>query len=79
MPIGGGWLDRNSDGRVDGWNLLRLGLWRCRCGLPGLVTISLPANPGLTHLGARLYDPKLGRFISVDPIVDHFQPQSLHG
>ena len=33
-------------------------------------------NTGLTHLGAREYDPGIGRFISVDPVHDEDDPQS---
>lgn len=36
------------------------------------------ASTGLTHLGAREYDSKLGRFISVDPLVDIADPQTLN-
>ncbi|MFJ5921885.1 RHS repeat-associated core domain-containing protein, partial [Kitasatospora sp. NPDC092948] len=34
---------------------------------------------GLTHLGARDYDPTTGRFISVDPLLTATDPQSLAG
>lgn len=36
-------------------------------------------NTGLTHLGAREYDPAVGRFISVDPLQDLTDPQQWNG
>ncbi|WP_159771017.1 RHS repeat-associated core domain-containing protein [Streptomyces sp. HM190] len=37
------------------------------------------SGTGLTHIGAREYDPKTGQFISVDPIMALDQHQSLNG
>ncbi|MFI2349362.1 polymorphic toxin-type HINT domain-containing protein [Streptomyces sp. NPDC019443] len=34
---------------------------------------------GLTHIGAREYDPGIGQFISVDPLLSVDQHQSLNG
>ncbi|MFD0585871.1 RHS repeat-associated core domain-containing protein [Dactylosporangium darangshiense] len=36
-------------------------------------------NTGLTHLGAREYEPTTGRFISDDPITDPSDPQQING
>lgn len=36
------------------------------------------AGTGLTRLGAREYDPALGRFLSVDPVIDPADPQQLN-
>ncbi|MEQ4305073.1 RHS repeat-associated core domain-containing protein [Plantactinospora sp. B6F1] len=50
-------------------------------GWPGQKSfVGGTADPdtGLVHLGARDYDPSLGRFISVDPIVDLSDPQQLN-
>ena len=36
-------------------------------------------STGLTHLGAREYDPSTGRFISDDPVTDTNDPQQING
>ncbi|WP_168200615.1 polymorphic toxin-type HINT domain-containing protein [Allokutzneria sp. NRRL B-24872] len=36
-------------------------------------------STGLTHLGAREYDPANGRFLSVDPVMDLADPQQTNG
>ncbi|MFC3386354.1 polymorphic toxin-type HINT domain-containing protein [Couchioplanes azureus] len=49
-------------------------IWPDRKGFVGGTT-----DPtGLTHLGAREYDPTTGRFISVDPLTTPGDPQTLH-
>ncbi|MFF3619817.1 polymorphic toxin-type HINT domain-containing protein [Streptomyces sp. NPDC002467] len=37
------------------------------------------AATGLTHIGAREYEPANGRFISVDPVIDITNPMQMNG
>lgn len=48
-------------------------------GQKGFVGGIKDAATGLTHLGARDYDPQTGRFISADPIIDPADPQQING
>nr|WP_055502337.1 RHS repeat-associated core domain-containing protein [Nonomuraea pusilla] len=47
-------------------------------GQRGFVGGTHDPTTGLVHLGAREYDPKNGRFLSVDPVIDEEDPQQLN-
>ncbi|GAA3454675.1 RHS repeat-associated core domain-containing protein [Dactylosporangium matsuzakiense] len=36
-------------------------------------------STGLLHIGAREYDQTVGRFVSLDPIMEHDDPQAIQG
>ncbi|SBT89725.1 intein C-terminal splicing region/RHS repeat-associated core domain-containing protein [Streptomyces sp. DI166] len=44
----------------------------------GFVGGTTDESTGLTHLGAREYDPAIGRFISVDPVMDMAESQTMN-
>ncbi|MFI7295236.1 polymorphic toxin-type HINT domain-containing protein [Streptomyces sp. NPDC050121] len=48
-------------------------------GTKGFVGGTTDTVTGLTHLGAREYDPATGRFLSVDPVFTATDPQQMHG
>ncbi|MFJ1804970.1 polymorphic toxin-type HINT domain-containing protein [Streptomyces sp. NPDC088157] len=52
------------------------GVWP---GQKGFVGGTIDASTGLTRLGAREYDAVIGKFISVDPVIDYTQPQQING
>ncbi|MEV7417545.1 RHS repeat-associated core domain-containing protein [Streptomyces sp. NPDC089919] len=45
----------------------------------GFVGGTRDASTGLTHLGAREYDPATGRFVSADPVMDLSDTQQING
>ncbi|MEU1118401.1 MULTISPECIES: polymorphic toxin-type HINT domain-containing protein [unclassified Streptomyces] len=45
----------------------------------GFLGKPVDASTGLTHIGAREYDPANGRFISADPLIDFTDPQQING
>ncbi|MFF0437485.1 polymorphic toxin-type HINT domain-containing protein [Streptomyces sp. NPDC004327] len=45
----------------------------------GFLNKTADKTTGLTHIGAREYDPAIGQFISVDPLLSTDQHQSLNG
>ncbi|MEV0991746.1 RHS repeat-associated core domain-containing protein [Streptomyces sp. NPDC049949] len=48
-------------------------------GDKGFIGGTKDTDTGLTHIGAREYDPLTARFISVDPVMDLMDSQQLHG
>ncbi|MEY7971696.1 RHS repeat domain-containing protein [Saccharomonospora xinjiangensis] len=48
-------------------------------GEKGFVGGTIDDSAGFVTLGARQYDPDLGRFLSVDPLMDVTDPQQVHG
>ncbi|MEV7593014.1 DddA-like double-stranded DNA deaminase toxin [Streptomyces sp. NPDC089922] len=47
-------------------------------GEKGFVGGTVDESTGLTHLGAREYDPAIGRFISVDPEMNMAESQAMN-
>lgn len=45
----------------------------------GFLNKPVDQTSGLTEIGARNYDPMIGRFISVDPVLDPARPGQLNG
>jgi RHS repeat-associated protein len=45
----------------------------------GFLGKTRDATTGLTHIDAREYDPTIGQFISVDPLLEAGKPQTLNG
>ncbi|MEU5977150.1 RHS repeat-associated core domain-containing protein [Streptomyces sp. NPDC047315] len=64
--------------RVDPYGNPRTGNTGTWPGQKGFVGGTIDASTGLTNIGARQYDASLGKFISVDPIIDVTDPQQMN-
>lgn len=64
--------------RFDLFGNARTGTGSWTGGDRSFVGGSSNSETGLIRLGAREYDPALGRFISVDPVIDPQDPQQLN-
>ncbi|MGW5675110.1 polymorphic toxin-type HINT domain-containing protein [Streptomyces sp. NPDC003860] len=65
--------------RMDPYGNLRAGNTGTWPGQKGFVGGTIDASTGLTNIGARQYDSNVGKFISVDPIIDLSDPQQMNG
>lgn len=45
----------------------------------GFLGKTADTSTGLTHIGAREYEPENGRFVSADPLIDFTDPQQING
>ncbi|THA25095.1 hypothetical protein E4198_10455 [Streptomyces sp. RKND-216] len=45
----------------------------------GFLGKPMDSSTGLTHVGAREYEPENGRFVSADPVIDFTDPQQING
>jgi len=89
------WLFSNLEGSVDTQTVANTGVtqrnYRDPYGAPitlvggawadgnGYMNKPATASTGLTTVGARTYDPVLGKFLSVDPVIDTNLPQQNTG
>ncbi|MGW9454251.1 RHS repeat domain-containing protein [Streptomyces sp. NPDC055632] len=48
-------------------------------GSKGFIGGDIDTTTNFTHIGAREYDPNLGQFISIDPLLEIDKPQTLNG
>ncbi|MFE7129468.1 RHS repeat-associated core domain-containing protein [Streptomyces sp. NPDC057638] len=65
--------------RLDPYGNPRTGTTGTWPGQKGFVGGTIDTATGLTNIGARQYDAALGRFISVDPLIDIQDAQQMNG